>query len=102
MGWITLTVSKANTDSALCDAEEVCKLLRWEEGLEQHVHMLEQEMHGHEEPSTSNYEVMREGDDEHCETAGPHLSTRPTVQQKVKDEQPMLGGGHPQGTPECD
>ena len=57
-------------------------------------------MRGLEEPSALNYEVMR--DAEPCETAGPHLSTRPTVQQKVKDEQPMLGGGHPQGTPECD
>ena len=44
-----------------------------------------------------NYEVMRDAED--CETAGPQLSTRPIVQQKVKYEQPMLGGGHPQGTP---
>lgn len=78
-------------DSALCDAEEVCKLLRWEEELEQHVHMLEQEMHGHEEPSTSNYEVMREGDDEHCETTGPRLVAWPVVQQKVKHVQPIAG-----------
>lgn len=59
MGWIFLTALKVNMDSALRDAAQVCKLLRWEEELEQRIHMLEQEMHGPEEPSTSHCEVVR-------------------------------------------
>lgn len=84
-------------DRALCDAAEVCKLSRWEEELEQRIHMLEQEMHGHEEPSTSNYEVMREGDDEHCETTGPRLVAWSLVQQKVKHVQPIAQGSSSRG-----
>ena len=50
-------------------------------------------MHGPEEPSTSCCEVVRDGDDEHCETKGPHLAAWPVVQQKVKHEQPTAQGG---------
>ena len=42
---------------------------------------------------------MRAEDEEHCETTGPHLAAMPTVQQKVRHEQPMAQGGHPQGAP---
>ena len=86
-----LDCPETNMDSALLDAVQVHKLQRWEEELEQCLGMLEQEMHGHEEPSTSNYEVMREGDDEHCETTGPRLVAWPVVQQKVKHVQPIAG-----------
>lgn len=38
------------------------------------------EMHGLEEPSTLNYEVMRDDDSEHLhETAGLRLSVRPQL-----------------------
>lgn len=57
------------------------------------MHMLEQEMCGREEPSTSNYEVVRDGDDDHCEATGPHLVAWPVVQQKAKHEQPIAQGG---------
>lgn len=42
---------------------------------------------------------MRDEDEEHCETTGPRLAAMPIVQQKVKREQPMAQGGHPQGAP---
>ena len=55
-------------------------------------------MCGLDEPRTSVSEVMRD-DKEHCKTACPHLAQRPTVQQKVKNKQPMTQGGewHRQG-----
>lgn len=40
-------------------------------------------------------------DDEHCETAGPHLAARPAVQQKLKHEQPVAPGDIFNG-PQCD
>ena len=30
----------------------------------------------------------KDSDEEHCETAGPHLAVKPIVQQEVKDQQP--------------
>ena len=50
-------------------------------------------MHGPEEASTSCCEVVRDGDDEHCETKGPYLVAWPIVQQKVKHERPTAQGG---------
>ena len=99
VGWIFLPALKANMDSALCDATQVCQLQRLEEELEPCMCMLKQEVHGlKEEPSASDYEV-RDDDGEHPETLGPHLAARPYLQQKVKHEQPMAQGGHPQGAP---
>ena len=48
-------------------------------------------------PSASVYGVMRDDNNEHCETAGPCLAARPVVQQKVKHEPSMAQGGHLQG-----
>lgn len=59
--------------------------------------MLEKEMCGLEELSVLDYEVMRDDDDKNCETVGPCLAVRLVVQQKVKPEQPMAQGEHPQG-----
>ena len=42
---------------------------------------------------------MSDGDEEHYETASPHLAVRPVVQQKEKHEQPVTQGAHPQGAP---
>ena len=86
-------------DSALLDAVQVHKLQRWEEELEQCLGTLEQEMHSLDEPSTSDSEVIRDGDNEQYETEGPCLLARPIVQQKVKHEQPVAQRGHPQGSP---
>lgn len=61
--------------------------------------MLEQEACGFEEPSALDYGVMRDDDKEHCETTSPHLAVRTVTYQKVKHEQPMVQGGHPQGAP---
>ena len=52
-----------------------------------------------EEPSASDYEVMRDDDDEHRETFGPHLAARPYLQQKVNPEHPVAQGEHLQGAP---
>ena len=70
-----------------------------EEELEQCVPILEQEMHDLDEPSISSNELIRDSDNEHYETTGPHMLTRPTVQQKVKHEQPMVHGSIPKGPP---
>ena len=86
-------------DSALLGAVQVHKLQRWEEEVEQCLCILEQEIHSLDEPSTSDSEVIRDGDDEQYETAGPCLLARPIVQQKVKHEQPVAQRGHPQGSP---
>lgn len=72
-----------------------------EEELEQCIPMLEQEMHGLDGPSVSGNELIRDSDNEHYETTGPHMLVRPTVQQKVKHEQPMVQGSSPRG-PQCD
>ena len=61
--------------------------------------MLKQDTAGLEEPSASVYEVIRDDNNEHCETAGPCLAARLIVQQKVKYEQPMVQGRHPPGAP---
>ena len=86
-------------DSALLDAVQLHKLQRWEEEVEQCLGMLEQEMHSLDEPSTSDSEVIRDGDDEQYGTVGPCLLARPIVQQKVKHEQSVAQRGHPQGSP---
>ena len=83
---------KANMESALCDAVQVCELQRWAEKLEQRVQTLEQELHGLGGHGVSDYEVMKDE-----ETVGPCLSVRSVVQQKVKHEWPMAQGRHPQG-----
>ena len=59
--------------------------------------MLEQGPCGLEKPSIS--EAESDGDDESYKTAGPCLAVRPVVQQRVKDEQSMAQGRHPQETP---
>lgn len=69
-------------DSACHDAVPVHELQRREEGLEQRVRMLEQEMRGLEEPSTSDYEVRRDDDGEPGETAGLRLSVGPQLCRK--------------------
>ena len=61
--------------------------------------MLEQEPRGPKEPSISDCEVVSDGDDERYDTVGPCLAARAVIQQKVKREQPMVQGGHPQGAP---
>ena len=61
--------------------------------------MSEQEPCGLEEPSISDCEVVSDGDDERYDTVGPRVAARAMVQQKVKCEQPMAQGGHPQGAP---
>ena len=43
------------------------------EELEQRIPMLEQDMHGLVEPSCVDNEVMRDSDNEHYETTGPHV-----------------------------
>ena len=60
-----------------------------------HVLVLEQGPCGLEKRSIS--EAESDGDDESYETAGLCLAVRPVVQQKVKHEQPMAYGDHPQG-----
>ena len=69
------------------------------EELEQCILVSEQEPCGLEEPSISDCEVVSDGDDEHYDTVGPRVAARAMVQQKVKCEQPMAQGGHPQGAP---
>lgn len=54
-----------------------------------------------EEPSISDCEMVSDGDDERYNTVGLHLAARAVVQQKVKCEQPMAQGGHPQGAPKA-
>ena len=86
-------------DSALHDAALEHGMQGGLEELEQCILALEQEPRGPEEPSISDSEVVSGSDDEHwetkdvgdacCETAGPRLTARPVVQQKVKCEQPM-------------
>ena len=51
MGWIFLTGLKANMDNALHDSVQVHKLQIREEVLEEHMCLLEQEMHSLDEPS---------------------------------------------------
>ena len=69
------------------------------EELEQHIPMLEQDMHGLVEPSFLDNEVIRDSDNEHYESIGPHRLERPTVQQKAKHEQHMVQGSIPKGPP---
>ena len=69
------------------------------EELEQCILVSEQEPCGLEEPSISDCEVVSDGDDERYDTVGPLLAARAVIQQKVKREQPMAQGGHPQAAP---
>ncbi|XP_043780059.1 C4b-binding protein alpha chain-like [Cervus elaphus] len=74
-GWIFLTILKANMDRTVGDVAPVLNVQRRLEELEQCTLALQQEPCGPEEPSISDCEV------------------------KVKCEQPMAQGGHPQGSP---
>ena len=96
VGWIFLTALKVNMNNALYDALLVCNV---QEELEQCILALEQELHGPEESNTSGSKVVSDGDDKHYETAGPHLASRPVVQQKVKHEQLTAQERHPQRPP---
>ena len=64
-----------------------------------HIPILEQDLHGLDEPSILDNEVIRDSDNEHYETTCPHMLERPTVQQKEKHEQPMVQGSIPKGPP---
>ena len=75
-------------DCTLRGAVPVCNVQRCLKELEQRILALEQEPHGHEEPSISDSESESDGDNERCETVGCHLAVKPIVQQKVKHEQP--------------
>ena len=99
VGWISLTALKVNMDLALCDATLVHNVQRCLEELEQCTVALEQEPCGPEEPSYSDSEAVINSDGDCYQTAGPRLAARPVVQQKVKYEQPMVQGEHPQGAP---
>ena len=99
MGWISLTALKVNMDLALSDATLVHNVQRCLEELEQCIEALEQEPCAPEEPSYSDSEAVINSDGECYQTVGPLLAVRPVVQQKVKYEQPMVQGGHPQGAP---
>ena len=57
------------------------------------------EPRGSEELGISDSEAVTEGDNEHYETVGPCLAVRPAGWQKVKDEQSIAQGRHPQETP---
>ena len=102
MGWIFLTPLKVNMDSSLCDAAPVCNVQRCLEELEQCVLTLEQEPCGPEEPSISDSGVVSDNNDEHYETVGPCLAARPTVQKKVKHEQPVTQQGASSRGPQCE
>lgn len=52
-----------------------------------------------DEPSASDNEVIRGGNNECHETAGSCLFVKTVMQQKVKHEQPLTQDGHPQGAP---
>ena len=110
VSWIFLTTLRVNMDGALRDAVLVHDVQGCLEELEQCTLALEQEPRGPEEPSISDDEAVSDGDDEHetkdnddehCETAGPHLAARPAVQQKLKHEQPVAQGDIFNG-PQCD
>jgi hypothetical protein len=96
VGWIFLTALKVNMNNALYDALLVCNV---QEELEQCILALEQELHSPEESNTSGSKMVSDGDDKRYETAGPHLASRPVVQQKVKHEQLTAQGRHPQRAP---
>ena len=80
-------------DCTLRDAVPVCNVQRCLKELEQRILALEQEPYGPEKPSISDSEAVSDSDDERYETAGPHSTVRPVVQQKVKRGQPKAKGG---------
>ena len=89
---------KASMDSCLCDATLVCNVQRYLEELQQHILGLEQEPRGPGEP-ISHSEPVSDGEDKCYGTVGPCLAVRPVGWQKVKDEQSIAQGRHPQETP---
>ena len=60
---------------------------------------LKQQMCDLDEPSASDNEVIRGGNNECYETVGSCLFVKTIMQQKVKHEQPLTQDGHPQGAP---
>ena len=96
--WIFLTILEENMDCAIGNAAPVLKVQRLLEELEQCILV---SPCGLEEPSISDCEMVSDGDDERYNTVGLHLAARAVVQQKVKCEQPMAQGGHPQGAPKA-
>ena len=68
------------------------------EELEQRIPMLEQDMHGLVEPSFLDNEVMRDSDNEHYETTGPHVREAHCA-TKGKTWAAYGPGEHPQGAP---
>ena len=86
-------------DGALCNATPVHNVQRHSEEPKQCTLAVEQGPGDPEEPSISDSEAVSDGDEEHYETASPHLAMRPVVQQKEKHEQPVTQGAHPQGAP---
>ena len=89
-------------DSALCNAAPVHNVQRHSEEPKQRTLAVEQGPGDPEEPSISDSEAVSDGDEEHYETASPHLAVRPVVQQKEKHEQPVTQGGASSGGPQCD
>ena len=94
-----LDCPRANLDSAPCGAPLVCNVQRC---LEECVLALKQELRSPEEPSISESEAVGDGDGEHYETVGPCLAARPTVQKKVKHEQPVAQQGASSRGPQCE
>ena len=60
---------------------------------------IREELYGPEESRDSDSEVVINSNGGCYQTAGPCLAARLIVQQKVKYEQPMVQGRHPQGAP---
>ena len=97
VSWTFLTTLKVNMDSVwIVLVHDVQGCL---EELEQCILALQHEPRGPEEPRISDSKVVSDGDDERYDTVGPRVTARAMVQQKVKREQPMAQGGHPQGAP---
>ena len=113
VGWIFLTVLKANIDQTLCNAVLVHNVQRHLEELEPCIFVfVRARTQGPEEPSISNNEPVsdsddghyetKDGDDGRYETVGPCLAARPTVQKKVKHEQPVAQQGASSRGPQCE
>ena len=64
VGWIFLTILKANMDRTIGNAAPVLNVQRRLDGLEQCMLALQQEPCGPEEPSICDCEVVSDGDDE--------------------------------------
>lgn len=95
VGWIFLTVLKANIDQTLCNAVLVHNVQRHLEELEQCIFVfVRARTQGPEEPSISNNEPVsdsddghyetKDGDDGRYETVGPCLAARPIVSMRLQ------------------